>query len=149
MPLQVQIRIDAERLDKWAGRIKREAPEVFDELLTQGGEIIAKTMRGKAPVKTGFLRESIIIRKGRQSVEVAPTASYAAYVEFGAKPHIIKPVHASVLAFELRGQTVFARSVQHPGFKGRFFVKNTKEECLPQIQELTLALYKQLFAGES
>jgi hypothetical protein len=39
--------------------------------------------------------------------------------------------------------------VQHQGFKGRFFVKNTKEECLPQIQELTLALYKQLFAGES
>lgn len=147
MPVQVQVRIDAKGLMEWAGEIKRKHPEVFDELLTVSGDLIAKTMREKAPVRTGFLRDSIVIRKAKDYVEVAPTEPYAPYVEFGTKPHIIEPVHASVLAFEIGGETVFARRVQHPGFPGRFFVRSTKEECLPKIREIILDYYKMLFGG--
>ncbi len=148
MPAQIQFRLDAKTLDRWAGLIKHRHFEVFDELLARSGDLIAKTMKQKAPVRTGFLKNSIVIRKGKSHVEVSPTASYAAYVEFGTKPHIIEPANASVLAFEVGGQTVFAKRVQHPGFPGRFFVKSTKEECLPKIQALILDYYRLLFRGE-
>ena len=101
MSVQVQFRVNTESFGKWADRIKREAPQVFDGLLAQSGDLIAKTMKEKAPVKSGFLRESITIRKGHSQVEVGPTAKYAAYVEFGTRPHIIEPVSASVLASRL------------------------------------------------
>jgi hypothetical protein len=145
MSAQIQFRVDAESFDKWGNRIKREAPEVFDELLVQSGDLIAKTMKEKAPVKSGFLRESITARKGQGQVEVGPTAKYAPFVEFGTKPHIIEPVSASVLAFEIDGTTVFAKRVMHPGFSGRFFVRETKDECLPQIQSLAREMYELLF----
>ncbi|MEM3463614.1 MAG: HK97 gp10 family phage protein [Candidatus Bathyarchaeia archaeon] len=148
-PLQVQVRLDTRSLDRWTGEIKRKHPEVFDRILTESGMLLAKTMRQKAPVRTGFLRDSIIIRKNRNWVEVGPTANYAPYVEFGTRPHIIEPVHASVLAFEIGGGTVFARRVHHPGFPGRFFVKSTKEECLPKIQAIVKEMYQLLFRGEA
>lgn len=148
MPVAVEVDFEAEAFQKWVERVKREAPKVFNELLDRSGSLIAETMRMKAPVRTGFLRDSIIIHKSGGSVEVGPTASYASYVEFGARPHIIEPVHASVLAFKMGGQTVFAKRVQHPGFQGRFFVKRTGKECLPKLHELVLNLYCQLFYGE-
>lgn len=148
-PLRVQVRLDTRSLERWAGEIKRKHPEVFDQILTESGELIAKTMREKAPVKTGFLRDSIVIRKNSDWVEVGPTAFYAPFVEFGTRPHIIEPVHASVLAFEIGGRTVFARRVYHPGFPGRFFVRGTKEECLLKIQAIVKETYQLLFRGEA
>jgi hypothetical protein len=145
MSAQVQLQINTESFGKRANRIKREAPQVFDGLLAQSGDLIAKTMKEKAPVKSGFLRESITIRKGHGQVEVGPTAKYAPFVEFGSRPHIIEPVSASVLAFEIGGTTVFAKRVMHPGFSGRFFVRATRDECLPQIQSLAQELYELLF----
>lgn len=44
---------------------------------------------------------------------------YAAIHEFGGttSPHVILPKTASVLAFQMGGKTVFAKSVNHPGSK--------------------------------
>jgi hypothetical protein len=148
MPVSVEVDLDMEPFQKWVERVKREAPKVFDEFLHRSSSLIAETMRLKVPVRGGFLRDSIVIRKSGESVEVGPTVSYAPYVEFGTRPYIIEPVHASVLAFEIGGETVFAKRVLHPGFPGRFFVKSTSEECLPKLQELVLNLYCQLFYGE-
>ena len=148
MPVSVEVDFDMEPFQKWVERVKREAPKVFDEFLDRSSSLIAETMRMKAPVRGGFLRDSIVIRKNGDAVEVGPTTPYAAYVEFGTRPHIIEPVQASALAFEIDGQAVFAKRVQHPGFPGKFFVKSTSEECLPKLQELVLNLYCQLFYGE-
>lgn len=148
MPVSVEVDLDMEPLQKWVEHVKREAPKVFDEFLDNSSSLIAETMRMKAPIRTGFLRDSIIIHKSGDTVEVGPTAPYAPHVEFGTRPHIIEPVQASVLAFEIDGQTVFAKRVQHPGFPGRFFIKSTSEECLPKLRELVLNLYCQLFYGE-
>jgi hypothetical protein len=148
MPVPIQFRLDAHKLEAWAGRIRYEAPEVFDELLERGGDLVAGIMREKVPVRTGFLRESIVIRKGRDAVEVAPTAPCAAFVEFGTGPHLIMPVSANVLAFERGGETIFAKHVHHPGFPGRFFVRATREEALPQVQGLAEELMQVLFGAD-
>jgi hypothetical protein len=148
LPVQVQVDFQTENFQRWVERVKREAPKVHDELLDRSGSLIADAMWMKTPVRTGFLRSSILIQRSPETVTVGPTASYAPYVEWGTGPHIIEPVNASALAFEIGGQTVFAKRVMHPGFPGRFFVKGAGEECLPKIHELVLNLYCQLFYGE-
>ena len=93
-----------------------------------------KTMKRKAPKKTGKLRKSI--RKVRRGFEayVFPTVPYAMFVEYGTRPHLIRPVRASVLRFETRsGEIVYTRLVRHPGTKPQPFIRETAEEVQRRI----------------
>lgn len=79
--------------------------------------------------KTGFLQRNIVpgaVSKDR--AVIAARTPYAAALEFGAKPHIIRPKNAKVLAWggsrRLTGRlrsggkaTHFAALVHHPGSK--------------------------------
>jgi len=80
--------------------------------------LILREARRIAPKKTGRLRESIGVRRIRSGYEVVMgggRAPYAAYLEFGARPHLIRPRRARALRFEIRGELVYARYVEHPG----------------------------------
>ena len=93
-----------------------------------------KTMKRKAPKRTGKLRKSI--RKVCRGFEayVFPTVPYAFYVEYGTRPHLIRPVRASVLRFETRsGEIVYTRLVRHPGTKPQPFIRETAEEVRRRI----------------
>ena len=93
-----------------------------------------KIMKEKAPKRTGKLRKSI--RKVRRGFEayVFPTAPYAVFVEFGTRPHIIRPVRAQALRFETRtGEVVFTRLVRHPGTKPKRFIRETVEEVIRRV----------------
>jgi hypothetical protein len=83
------------------------------------------------PRKTGNLGRSIhLVRVTRSSATTEAKAPYAAAVEFGTKPHIIRPRRAAVLAFPAAGTArrlsgkarkggamAFAKMVRHPGTK--------------------------------
>jgi hypothetical protein len=81
------------------------------------------------PRQTGFLGRSIAPGAIRgDTAIVRASANYAAHVEFGTRPHVIKPRHAKVLAWpanaggrRLSGRArrgaamAFACRVNHPG----------------------------------
>jgi len=93
-----------------------------------------KTMKEKAPKRTGKLRKSI--RKVQRGFEayVFPTVPYAMFVEFGTRPHLIRPVRAQALRFVSRsGEVVFTRLVHHPGTKPKRFVRETAEEVIRRV----------------
>lgn len=76
-----------------------------------------------APVKTGNLRRSINVgRISARSAESIARANYAAYVEYGTRPHEIRPRNARVLSWKKGGQRIFARRVQHPGTRAQPFM---------------------------
>ncbi|WP_328825553.1 HK97 gp10 family phage protein [Tomitella gaofuii] len=89
-----------------------------------------------APVKTGNLRRMIepepvrVQDATRLRGVVAANTEYAAAVHNGSKPHVIRPRRASVLAFKMGGKQVFAKSVQHPGTRGRPFLANAAEKVM-------------------
>lgn len=66
--------------------------------------------------RTGALRSSIVAKQS-DSFEgtVGAYARHAVFVEWGTRPHEIRPRNASILAFQVNGSTVFARKVNHPG----------------------------------
>lgn len=77
-----------------------------------------------SPVKTGNLRRSINVgRVTDRSAEVIARAEYAAYVEFGTKPHEIRPRNRRALSWKGRGgKAVFAKYVRHPGTRAQPFM---------------------------
>jgi hypothetical protein len=119
----------------------------------------------KAPRRTGRLVSSayvILQRRGMWVMRV--DAPYAAVVEFGSRPHIIRPRRAKALRFEVGGEVVFARyirrgdkiitpkhgrvfrfeiprrvvfakKVEHPGTKGQFIIMGALNRVLRKIRD--------------
>lgn len=78
------------------------------------------------PVDTGNLRaggrmKMVVTARGARGI-VEYIAKYAAAVEDGSAPHIIKARKKKALKFVVDGQVVFAKSVRHPGAPARPFL---------------------------
>jgi hypothetical protein len=106
---------------------------------------IANQGRVDVPVRTGRLgrsiREDDQVTTGALFVTGGVSAGggeegvdYALYVHEGTRPHMIFPRRpGGVLAFEVDGRTVFARSVHHPGTKARPFLRNAATRVAAQL----------------
>jgi len=140
MAITVAVSLDKEQLDVILEKCGLFYPWFSDKFLRKSGERLAEVMREKVPVRTRRLRQSITTRIETGKVTVGPTVSYAPYVEYGTKPHIIRPVHAKALAFEVGGTLVFAKLVHHPGFAGRFFARSSYEQFLREAPEFAREL---------
>jgi HK97 gp10 family phage protein len=81
--------------------------------------------RRRAPVDTGRLRSSIVSRAeggGRSLGYVVGTnVSYAAAVEYGTSPHVIKPKYKQALYWP--GARHPVAQVNHPGTKAQPFLR--------------------------
>jgi HK97 gp10 family phage protein len=81
--------------------------------------------RRRAPVDTGRLRSSIVSRaegSGRSVGYVIGTnVSYAAAVEYGTSPHVIKPVNKKALYWPGAAHPV--AQVNHPGTRAQPFLR--------------------------
>lgn len=92
--------------------------------------IICEDVKTLAPNKTGQYRESIKVGETIRDKNIIETPIYTDAVvisskgnkynlgyllETGTSPHIIEPVFAKVLHFQINGEDIFARRVKHPG----------------------------------
>lgn len=104
--------------------------EVAQRIVEETGDFAFEQMYSNAPWRYGYLAQSIkkVVSEGK--VDIKPLASYALFVEKGTKPHLIRPVNASCLAFAsgMLGGMVFTRLVHHPGTKPNPFVQKTATE---------------------
>ena len=117
----------------------------FTRAMRQTLLAIERRAKRRAPVNTGRLRASITpdIRSPFEGY-VGTNVDYAAAVEYGGRPHVIKPRKANVLRFKVGGtkgryvtsksgkkywrkgkpgNEVFAMSVKHPGTKAKPFLE--------------------------
>jgi len=113
-------------------------------MLMRLGDRIARKMADEAyqhardfiPVRTGRLLRSLRIeRHGNEYHVIAGSriAYYAPFVEFGTRPHIIRPRRARVLRFEVRGKVVYARIVHHPGSRPVRYMGHALDRTLTEL----------------
>lgn len=67
---------------------------------------------------------------------VGTNVSYSAAVEFGTSPHVITPDDAEVLKFTVDGETVYARSVDHPGTEAQPYMRPAVKGTERKLQGL-------------
>ena len=85
----------------------------------------------RIPVATGKTRRVMRVRNVTQR-RATVTGSYVAYfIDKGPKPHRITAKRAGTLAFRSKqGHTVFARAVNHRGYRARPFRQRTADEAM-------------------
>ena len=103
--------------------------------------------------KTGHLGRSIVPGALTAThAQVEARTPYAATVEFGSKPHIIRPVKAKALAWggvrRLSGTlakgsspTHFARLVHHPGTKPYPYLIPGAKKAVADMKDVIVALW--------
>ncbi len=114
------------------------------EGLDQAVEVIAvllqSALRKASPKKTQKLAKSIkVIAKPGGILEIHADEIWR-FIEFGTNPHVILPNQKKALAFEVDGQQVITRKVNHPGTRPNPFFRDTLNTKLPRI-------IKQVFGG--
>jgi HK97 gp10 family phage protein len=81
--------------------------------------------------RTGHLQQSIRVdlsNVNEGKAEIVADASYAPFVEFGTKPHVIKPKRRQTLRWATEEGYIFAKLVRHPGSKPYPFFRKAIEE---------------------
>lgn len=86
-----------------------------------------------APVDTGRLRASGKIQYSglfsfRPKATIIFDVDYAAAVNDGTRPHIIRPRNAQALRFRIGGRVVYAKVVHHPGTRANPFLDRALRE---------------------
>jgi hypothetical protein len=104
-------------------------------------------VRQEAPMRSGELRRSVQQRSAGLEGEVTIGAPYAVFVASGTQPHVIRPVRAHALRFEVEGDVVFATRVQHPGTQSNPFVQRAAQRLVRLIPQIFERVWKRAESG--
>jgi hypothetical protein len=112
---------------KW--RQNPAAPAQLDaasmKLLVTKARAVQRTARRMAPGRMGRKVTAVIVGK---HVRIESTHDATMFVIKGTRPHIIRPRYRKALKFNVKGRTVFAKVVHHPGTKANDFLTKALRE---------------------
>lgn len=118
---QINTRQYERGLRRWFGGMSDDVKRAVDRTRID----VQNEARRRAPVDTGRLRSSIVSRaegSGRSVGYVIGTnVNYAAAVEYGTAPHVIKPVNKKALYWP--GARHPVAQVNHPGTAAKPFLR--------------------------
>lgn len=125
-----------ERLQRRLGLLSTEVRKMAQREVLRSVLNIQAGAKRRAPVDTGRLRNSITFELAPDglSATIGTNVEYAPAVEFGSKPHVIRPRNKRVLRFKVGGKFVFARAVNHPGGPAQPFLFPAFEEERPMFR---------------
>lgn len=89
------------------------------ELLVKRARRVQRNARRMAPGKMGRKINAVVVGK---HVRVESNHHATMFVIRGTRPHTIRPRTRQVLKFSVKGGTVFARVVHHPGTRKNDFL---------------------------
>jgi len=101
--------------------------------------------------RTGHLQQSIradLSKVHEGKAEIVANASYAPFVEFGTKPHLIKPERRQTLRWATDSGYAFAKLVKHPGSKPYPFFRKAIEEYLSEAEKSFTEVFLKALKGE-
>jgi hypothetical protein len=97
-----------------------------------------------SPVKTGYLASTVYKDFGFGEGKIGTAASYAEAVEKGTRPHEIRPINGSILAFKVAGKMMFTPLVHHPGTKANPFIERAADVALGKVDLVFADLWLEL-----
>lgn len=91
---------------------------------------VLATAVATVPMDLGTLGRSLVAKpEADGSWTVGTNVVYAPFVEFGTRPHVIRPDTKKALKFTTKGgTTVFAKVVHHPGTRAQPFLGPALEQ---------------------
>jgi hypothetical protein len=148
---------DVRRVLKNLNRFSEKVKEGIAYEVVKHSSNIATNAQRRCPYNHGILRASIRVKyptgktgpyanaKGPRLIGVVDKMTalvgtgikYAAPVEFGSRPHIIRAKNVKYLHFKIKGKSIFTKVVHHPGTRPQPFLEPAaRMEVQPFIQGL-------------
>lgn len=124
-----------------AGDLIRLDTADYRPFLSRVGTAVVKNIDARTPYKTGELvRGNDFEVIGNDGLVFTNDVYYAAYVHNGTAPHVIRPKNAGgVLVFEIGGQTIYTKLVNHPGTKAQPFIDQGILDSIPMMEQMGVA----------
>lgn len=156
--VQLRVVFKADKVKKLAEEYaKVKVGGLINRTLRQLYRLLEPVLKAETPVRTGRLRASTrgqVLYDGtnqvlsvRQGAMTKEGAFYGRFVREGTEPHIIRPRRqGGVLAFQYKGEMVFARSVKHPGTRANPYHIRTLDRTRPQIEALATRMMGDIVA---
>lgn len=129
----MRLRHDFGALSRAFRHLARGLGGAIELVVKKTAERAEELLRERAPRKTGRMAESVGSTVLGRAAIVGLRASYARFLEFGTRPHEIRPRRARALRFSIGGRMIFARRVLHPGIRPRRFVQAAAEELQEEL----------------
>lgn len=132
--------VEYDALREFQVDLERGGPEVerlCKAIVRKAGFDTVAVAQQLVPVDTGHLKNSIGVDFDPDGLgfDAGPTANYGAAVEYGTRPHVIKPKKAKALHWvDENGDDVFARRVNHPGTAPRPYMRPAFERAADQAE---------------
>ena len=139
--LTVEVSTRGLQFNEVAARLSRELRQKLIERLA---DLAWASAFYGAPWRTGKLAGSIVKEVTDGGAEIQALAPYAVFVEKGTAPHEIRPVSASILAFEARGRMVFTPIVRHPGTRPNPFMERAADDTRSKTEAVFADLWLEL-----
>ncbi len=110
----------------------------YRPFLSRVGAAVAKNIDARTPYKTGELvRNNAFEVISNDAIAFTNDLFYAPYVHNGTKPHVIRPKNAGgVLVFEVNGQTIYTKLVNHPGTNAQPFITQGIDDSILMIEQM-------------
>lgn len=129
---------DAKVIRKSIKQWPEKLATVNAEFLPTAAKIVLSDAKRRAPVKDGRLKSSLQSSVSRDRAAVGTNVGYAAYVEYGTRPHTISVNGAKVLTDK---KTFFGKSVEHPGTTAQPYLR----PAIDNNRKALVGLWRQIF----
>jgi hypothetical protein len=134
--------INIKGYDGLIGDLKAMPKKVEDRVIQNMSQIAYDSVQRGAGrhFKTGALFQSIYNRavtNGRSVGHDPSRAPHALFVVFGTRPHVITPNKKKALRWVGPGGFVFAKKVNHPGYRGDDYMSEARDNAVLQFQKIT------------
>lgn len=123
--------INFNELKKQIKQCKQTLQETINEV-EKIAEDTTQFLRGRLPVKSGELRDSIALKKkntrgGREYAIVSPKANIVRYLSFGTRQHFVLPIFKKALHWidPVTGEDCFSSGHKVRGIRARGMLKAT------------------------
>ena len=120
----------------------RDLPEAFQKPVINKLSQVAYDSAQKGAgrhVVTGALFQSLYNRPitgGREVGHDPNRAPHAVFVNFGTRPHQIRPKNKKALRWASGNGFIFAKLVNHPGYRGDPYMVQAKDDALAQFSAI-------------
>lgn len=128
--------------------VLRTLPGRARSAMREGLRGVAEQGRDYAREAAPHASDSIHVEQvGDLEFIITTDSPVAAWMEYGTRPHTIRPNRARVLHFVIDGQEVWAMEVNHPGTAPRPFMKPAAERARNDIPARLLPILQHYLGG--
>ena len=96
------------------------------------GQFMISQLMMRSPVDHGLLRQWAAVSQSESEIVIRSPAFYAAYQNYGTRPHMIRPKSAKALHWDGK---YFSKGHMVSGIRGKHFVENSIQATQARIGE--------------